>query len=298
MSANISGVLYIIVSAFMYATLPILAKLAYTMGLTPGNVLLLRYFFAFAVLFLYIVIISKGPILSFSFWIISQGVCLVLGSLFYLLAVQYIPAGVASVIFFVHPAIVATLSLLLFREKPSWHLFLGLFLAILGIILISRISQGFTGISAWGVCLAIFSSLTYSGYSLISQKNVAAQSPYVLTTTFSLLGIVFFTMVNYTDLDFITSLNIPQLLIGLAMGLFNTVLALVFYLKGVKKIGASHAALVSTLEPVLTVLIAFLVLEEVLTSMDIIGSLLVFASMLLAVTSSRQKPLETLPNKS
>ncbi|MEN6460326.1 MAG: DMT family transporter [Syntrophomonas sp.] len=285
------GVLFIFLSAFMYATMPILAKVAYSLGLTPGIILFLRYFFAFIFIASYLIVVKREPVLCKSFWVVSQGLLFVLGSLFYFFSLKYIPAGVASVIFFIYPVLVAAFSLIIFKEKPSSRLLLGLFLAVLGIILISGVSQGLASISIRGLLLALASSLNYSAYVLIGQKNVASVSTLSLTATISAVGLLVFSIYNYQNLSFITSLSGPQLIIGLIMGLFNTILAAIFFLKGLKKIGASRAALISSLEPVITIVVAFLVLGEVLGVIELIGSFLVIISMFLAIDSQVEKEI-------
>jgi drug/metabolite transporter (DMT)-like permease len=265
--------------------MPILAKVAYSLGLTPGIILFLRYFFAFIIIASYLIFIEKETIICKSIWVVIQGLFFVLGSLFYFFSLKYIPAGITSIIFFVYPVLVAAFSMIIFKEKPSLHLFLGMLLAILGISLISGVSQGFDNISIRGLLLALVSSLNYTGYVIIGQKNVASVSTLSLTATVSAVGLLVFSIYNYQDLSFIVSLSGLQIIIGLIMGLFNTVLAALFFLKGLRKIGASHAALISSLEPVLTIIAAYLALGEVLDTIELIGSSLVIISMFLAITS-------------
>lgn len=283
LSDEIVGALYIAISALMYATLPILVKYAYAAGLSPGSTLLLRYFFAFLFLSGYLLLTKSGPIFSRSPWVIAQGILMIAGGLFYFFSLQNLPAGLASVIFFTHPIMVAILALVVFKEKLMPRLIAGLVLALVGISLISGLGQGMVNISPRGLTFCILSALTYASYCLIGQKNVARVSPLSLTATIALVAIVILTIIYYHDLAFIMTLNARQLIIGISMAFFNTVLSIIFFLKGIQKIGASRAALISTLEPMLTILIAFALLGEILTAPQIIGSLLVIISMLLAI---------------
>ena len=65
-SKELKGSIFILFSAFMYATLPILVKLAYGAGLGPGSTLLLRYIFSFILLALFIKVVKHDHILSLS----------------------------------------------------------------------------------------------------------------------------------------------------------------------------------------------------------------------------------------
>lgn len=281
LSDQVKGSIYICLSALVYATLPILTKFAYSAGLQPDNILLIRYIFTFIILSLYLRLVKRKSILNKSPLAIIQGILMITQGLLFFYALCYLSAGLAIVIFFSHPILVAVAALPLFKEKLNLHLVLGLLLAITGVGLISGLTSGAINLSPRGLLLIILCSVCYTIYSLIAQMNVSRISPLTLTNTFALIAIV----VLYRDFSFVYSLNLEQLTIGFAMAILNTVLSVVLFLKGVQKIGASRATLISTLEPVFTLLLAFLLLGEIFSPLELFGSLLVLISMFLAVSS-------------
>ena len=282
-SQNLLGTAYVLFSALMYATLPILVKLAYSVGLGPGNTLLLRYIFSFILLSGFIKLFSHGRLLSLSPLVIVQGMLILGSGLFYFSALKTLPAGMATVVFFTHPVLVAILSLFVFKEKFAPRLFLGLALALGGIVLISGLLGGEQALSGRGIVWVLLACLCYTFYSLIGQKTLAEYEPLSITATLSLVGVIILIPVYHSELGFIQHLTGQQILVTLAMAVLNTLLAVLFFLKGLQKIGASRASLISTAEPVFCLLLAFIVLRESLTLPELIGSVLVFASMLLAV---------------
>ncbi len=283
-SRNLRGSACILFSALMYATLPILVKLAYSAGLGPGATLLLRYFFSFILLGGFIILFRRGKLLSPAPLVIIQGVGLVGSGLFYFFALETLPAGMATVIFFAHPVIVAILSLFVFKEKFVPRLFVGLVLALAGIALIAGLLGGELTLSGRGIAWALLACFSYAFYSLIGQKTLADHGALSITATLSLLAVLILIPVYHGELGFIQHLTGRQVLVTLAMAVFNTLLAVLFFLKGVQKIGASRASLVSTAEPVFCLLLAFIILRESLTLPELAGSALVFASMLLALS--------------
>ncbi len=287
-SDNLQGSAYILFSALMYATLPILVKIAYSAGLGPGNTLLLRYLFSFILLGGFIKLFRHGRLLSLSPLVIAQGICLVGSGLFYFFALETLPAGLATVIFFTHPVIVAILSLFVFKEKFAPRLFVGLALALGGISLISGLPGGEQALSGRGIVWVLLACLCYTFYSLIGQKTLADHEPLSITATLSLMAVILLIPVYHSELGFIQHLTGQQILVTLAMAVFNTLLAVLFFLKGVQKIGASRASLISTAEPVFCLLLAFIILRESLTPPELTGSVLVFTSMLLAVYPRRE----------
>ena len=69
----------------------------------------------------------------------------------------------------------------------------------------------------------------------------------------------------------------------LALSLLGTVLAYLTFFAGLKRIGASNTAIVSTLEPIVGVLLALMVLGESLTPLKTVGGILIIAAVLLLV---------------
>lgn len=284
-SEEIQGVLFIFLSALMYATLPILGKLAFQAGLSPSAALLLRYVFSLLVLALYIGILKHQQVLTLKPLVIIQGILLTMGSLFYFYSLKYMSAGLTTVIFFLYPVLVSCLSIPIYKEKLQPRLILALLLAIGGVIMVSGIS-GKVSLPYQGIVLSLLACLSYSLYGLIGQKTVAKTDPLSVTATLSLVAVILLAGFSNRELTFLLHLSTRQILIGLVMAVLNTLLAVLFFLKGIKKIGAARAALISTAEPPLCLLMAFLILGETLTPLQFTGSLLVFAGMLLAARSN------------
>ena len=290
LSEPVKGFILVFISAFMYATLPILTKIAYQYGLAPSIAIFYRYLFAFMILFLYLRLYKKEPAINPSFMVILQGLFLLGGSITYFYALQHISASIGSIVFFTHPIIVAVLAILIFKEKISIKLGAGLLLALLGIILVSGVFNSSFALAPIGLILAMLGSFCFACFALLGQSNVAQASPFVLTATFALTGALIVPVIFFRSFNFITSLTWEQVLICLAMALFNTVLSISLYLKGMQKIGASRAALISSLEPVLTVIMAMFLLQELLSPLEAAGAVLVLISLYLAITSPAITP--------
>lgn len=283
---NMAGTVYIFISALMYATLPIMAKVVYSTGIEPLYLFWLRYLFAFIMIAGYFLLTKQGPVISVSRMVIFQGLLVVLSGVFYFISLKYLAAGMCSIIFFTHPVIVSVLALVIFREKVVPRLLLGLLLAVTGIFMISgTLGNSIINLPAKGLIYCILSCLTYAGYLLAGQKNLASSSPLSMASTFAFLGIVLVPLFFGRSAGFFTSVSMLQLLLILAMALINTILPMFFLLSGVKKIGASRGSLISSVEPVLTIIIAYLALGEVLAPIQLAGSALVFVSIILALPS-------------
>jgi drug/metabolite transporter (DMT)-like permease len=84
-------------------------------------------------------------------------------------------------------------------------------------------------------------------------------------------------------------LSLEQLLIILSIAIFITIVPIIFFLYGVQRVGASKGALIGSVEPALTILIAYPALGEVMSAMQIIGSALVLISIFLALYPQRKE---------
>lgn len=284
---TIKGAIYVFISAFMYATLPILTKLAYLHGLDPSSALFYRYLFAFIFILLYQKLLKRQAVISTSLLAIGQGILLITASLFYFNALKSLSAGIGSIIFFTHPILVALLAIFIYREGLGIKLVTGLLLALTGIVFISGVLGGSVVVAPAGLLLGVLASICYGLFVLAGQTNVAKSSPLSLTATFAMIGVIAIPILFFRDLHFLTDLTWPQVLICLGMALFNTVLSISFFLKGVGKIGASRASLISTLEPVLSIGLAIILLGEVFSRLEAAGIVLIMISIYFAITSYR-----------
>ncbi len=290
-SKDFKGSVYILISALMYATLPVLVKLAYAQGLTPGNALFLRYLFSFLLLAVLLKGIRRKRVLTVSPLVVAQGIFLTAGGLLYFMALQFLPAGLTTVIFFVHPVLVAILSILIYREPFIPRVFLGLALALTGVYLLAGYNDSALA-SSPGIIYALLSCLCYALYSLIGQKTLADGEPLSITATLSLVAVIMIAPLSPSDTGIILHLTWQQLLITLMMAGFNTLMAVLFFLKGLQQIGATRATLLSTTEPAFCIILAYLVLGETLAMREIAGAMLVFASMFLALRHMSDVPVD------
>lgn len=286
MQQSISGYLYVALASALYGSLPILGKIGYSFGLTLPTMLIARYLLASSALF----IIIKTLGVKFS-WRLScytwlQAFFYIGSAVLYFFSLKYLPAGIASVILFTYPAIVAFIGRVVDKKKYSPSFYLALALTLTGIVLLAGIQGGRPSLPWLGLFLALGSALCFALFTYLGNLALENSSPLALTAVLSLVGVVLLSCFFPSGLSGILSLTWPQFLVCLALALFNTVLGLYFFLKGVEKIGPARAALVNTSEPVITLVLAYLILNECLKPLQLLGCLLVISGILI---SRRQK---------
>lgn len=195
-------------------------------------------------------------------------------------------AGVAvgTVLLYLAPSLVALGAWLFFRETLSRRQLLALGLALAGVIGVSGLLSGAGQVTLSGLALGLLSAAGYASYSLFGHLLLGrATSGAVVTAS---LGI---GAVGLWAVKLLTSgLALPEpaalFWIVVATGFGTTLIPMVLYTRGLSVIGPSRAILIATLEPVLAVVWAFVILGEALSAPQQVGGALVVLSIVVANT--------------
>ena len=166
---------------------------------------------------------------------------------------RLLPIGLATMFHFIYPTIVTVIMLVLFKEKVSALKIIAIVLAISGLSLIFDLSGS---MSFPGVALALGSGCTYAIYIVATRKS-AYRELHALVLIFYSSAINFLAVAIYLLVT--GGLIIPvtgrEWLFITSNGLISGLFAFFILIAGIKRIGASNAAIANMLEP-LTALVA------------------------------------------
>lgn len=196
------------------------------------------------------------------------------------IAIASIPAGVATVLFFIHPVITGLLSWKVFGNRPT-RLRLGVTVGVLlgTVLVLPSFTETLSGFVKLGVGTALGASVAYSLQGILAQ------------ICFKHIHPVPFTLINFAVMALLSTLSLllvhievpPErweilwLISLIAAGL--TLLGQLFYNIGIHLVRAVSMSIVAVSNPVFTVMIAWLFLQESLQSRQILGMLLVVISI-------------------
>jgi drug/metabolite transporter (DMT)-like permease len=272
------GILLIVISAASFGTLAIFGRYAYAAGIDTLTLLFLRFTFAALLMGLFMILrrepLPRGRILLL---LIGMGALGYVGQSFtFLSAIKYASAGLVALLLYLYPAFVVILSAFVLNERVTRLKMAALVLALVG----TAFTVGPAGGQLKGALLAVSAALIYSVYIIVGtgvMKHVSAvQSS---TVIFASAGIIYGILVI---------LNGPQppsseagWLIIAGMVVIATVIPVVTFLAGLERIGPTNAAMLSTLEPVVTVLLAALLFDEKLQPVTLLGGGLIIAAVVL-----------------
>lgn len=281
------GVALVALSGASFGALAIFAKIAYAHGVDPVTALFVRFVIAGAAM---VVIMRTGGhafprgrlLLSL---IGLGGIGYVVESLAFFLALTLASAALVALLLYLYPAIVTVLAALVLKQRLTAVKVGAVVLALLGTALtIGRAGGG----RPLGIVLGVLSAVTYAIYILLSSRvGPRAGAIPAATVVMVSAAAVFGVIVAVRGPSFPTAAAGWWALAG--MGLISTVVAIVAFFAGLERIGPAEASTVSTLEPVVTVALAALVLGEAVTYGQIVGGAMIVTAVVVLAQAGRPK---------
>jgi drug/metabolite transporter (DMT)-like permease len=283
----LAGIVLVAVSATSFGTLAIFGRYAYADGMDALTILFLR--FSLSAVLMAVLLAARRESLPRGLALIQlvgMGAIGYVGQAFsYFTALKYASAGLVALLLYLYPLFVAILSAILLRQRITGVKRLALGLALAG----TALTVGPEGGQLLGILLAISAAAIYSVYIIVGTQ-VMKQVSAVQSST------VIFAAAGAMS-GFLMAARGPHLpatgagwaVIG-SIVLIATVLPVVTFLAGLERIGPTNAAMLSTLEPVVTVLLAALLLGETLKPVTLLGGGLILVAVVLLTHSELRRP--------
>jgi drug/metabolite transporter (DMT)-like permease len=276
-----AGALLCLASAAAFGAMGIFGKLAYAEGATVGTLLAARFVLAAALLWLFAAgsrgvrrlraVPRRDVVLALGLG--AVGYSAQAGS--YFTALDRLDASLLSLLVYTFPAIVAVTAVLIGRERASLRTGLALALASTGLVLILA-GAAAGALDPLGTALALTAAIVYSAYILSSEGVAARIGPVALSTLVCTGAAVTLTLGGLAGgqvhLGAVSAAGYGWLA-GIAV--VSTVGAVGLFFAGLQRVGPTAASILSTLEPVVTVGLAFAVFGESLGPAQLAGASLV-----------------------
>lgn len=199
--------------------------------------------------------------------------------------VQVSSAAFASILMYTSPVWVTLLSMIFFKEKMSRGKWFALGMALAGCVLVSGVTNGAGEVSGLGILLGLGSGIGYGLYSIFGQfalnKGYHPMTVSAYTFLFACVGVLPFVSVSSIISKFAQD---PALCVpALCMALFTTAMSFSLYTLGLRYMEPGRAAVLATLEPIVTTLVGTFYYKEPLTAVMGVGiGLVLVASVLIS----------------
>ncbi|WP_051620486.1 DMT family transporter [Paenibacillus sp. UNC451MF] len=229
--------------------------------------------------------------------LLSATIGLIANQIFLYKGLQQTTATNASLIFTLSPLMTAGLAAVFLKERVTWRMIIGCLIAILGLFQALNMSGFHMQIGDWMILGATFTFSCNLIFVRILSKRL---SPFMVTTYSFAVSCIFYDpfVLLFTKPEWNHSLSIWTLAIVsilVAQGLTN-----VMWNKGMKTVGAAKAAIVLNLQPMMTMLLEFILLGHIVTAKQIFGVALVFVGVLLGTMQrsffKRKRPADIKHN--
>jgi drug/metabolite transporter (DMT)-like permease len=280
------GALLCLASATAFGAMGIFGKLAYAEGATVGTLLAARFVLAAALLWVYAAG-SRGirrlravprRDLALALGLGAVGYSAQAGS--YFAALDRLDASLLSLLVYTFPAIVAVTAVAIGRERASRRTAVALTLASAGLVLVLA-GAAAGALDPFGTALGLTAALIYSAYILSSEGVAERIGPVALSTlvcTGAAATLTFGGLVGgQLDLGGVSATGYGWLA---SLAVVSTVGAVGLFFAGLQRVGPTRASILSTLEPVVTVGLAFAVFGESLGGAQLAGAALVLLGCL------------------
>jgi drug/metabolite transporter (DMT)-like permease len=276
-----TGVALVVAGAALFGTLGVFGELARAAELSTATLLGARFLAASAILWAYLVHRGVPIRLGRQTLAAELGLGLVYGlmSVTYFESLAWLSAGIATLVLFTYPVQVTLVSALALDEPVTIPKALALCAALGGVALVAG---GGTAFGLPGLALVGVASLAYTVYSVGSRVMVETVSPLV-HAAYVFLGVTLAILLYGVVTGTLSTPATPahwRLIAGITV--VGTLLPMLLFTAGLARIPASTASIVSTSEPLTTVVLGVVLLGEPFTPAVAVGGAAILASVVLA----------------
>ncbi|MCU6762055.1 putative DMT superfamily transporter inner membrane protein [uncultured Roseburia sp.] len=297
---QIRGYVFTIVAAAGFGAQPFLAKFVYSYGVGEVMLALLRVLCMTPVFGILGVLNRerfKIPVRYMLRIILLALTGAVLTTAMLFTAYNLIDTGTATTLNFTYPIFVLLLGRAAFKVKIQKHSLVSLIICIAGIVLFANPSGAFS----WsGFFLSLASGITYGFYVLYLDKSKIMEHTGFYTYTFYFFlaaSVMLLPIAGFSgELNFIIPTGGWMFILLFAID--GGILATVFLQIGIREIGSSKASILTALEPVTSIVLGVLFLQESLSIFSLIGIVLViFSNIYLVFVPENRRKYSSTDNK-
>ena len=276
---NILGIVFALAAGVFFGIIGPITKTAYNLGAGVGLAIFLRYIVALLIV-APLIPNQKDLIKTYrenftNFLLITIASIMLTTGL--LISVTYINVSLTIIIFCTYPIIVLTISIFITKEKIQNIIkflfvttFIGLFLAL---------SPSSESLKIQGIIFALIASLGASimivTNQTMSKKNI---SPIQINIFINFFNTIFFFIILSIFFEIDINVKVNAFLV-LLIPSCSYAIALFLQLLAIPRIGQTNTALFLYLEPITGIFGAVLILNEKLTSIQLLGTAIVLISL-------------------
>ncbi|ASR35360.1 permease [Prauserella marina] len=299
------GIALILLASVFFGSSGVLGKPAMIAGLSPEQVAAARIGLAALVLVAGVALVRPGLLrVRREQWKVLAGYGLlgVAGvQLCYFVAAARIPIGVAILLEFTSPVLVALWVRFVRKVRLPWLMWVGIALALAGLAMVARVDEGLR-LDAIGLLAGVGAALCSAAYFLLGEHGVGSLHPLTMVTWGMLVGAVAVCVVAPPWTWPAELLTVPAEFgpwrppvwtLLAAVALFATVFAYLAGINALRHLPAPVASVLALCEPLIATAAAWLLLNEALSPVQIAGAVVLLGGALVVQLTAPGKQQST-----
>ena len=288
-SSSALGGLSALVAATGYGSAYVVARISYDYGLNSFTLNTLRFLTLVALFALWIGVTGGNfrlPLRTL-FMTLFLGFLIACAGVTNFAAISFIPVSLAILIFYTYPLVTLVLNSIVERRAPGPIDYLAFACVFAGLALVLEVSAD--ELNGSGVALALAGSITAGAHLVAAQHVMRIASLRIVILYMSLSACILTGVVTATFGQFSMPAAGPGLWL-LAYIIAGFCIGMGAMLAGVRMIGSVRTSIIMCMEPPVVIGIAYLLLGEQLSAIQLLGSLLVVAGIVIAQTAGTSGP--------
>lgn len=280
------GIIYVLISAVIFGSMPLMADIVYKNNGNSITLTLLRFLLSTPILFFLAkrnknesIKITKSELFKITLVGIF-GYCAT--ALLLYTSYNYISTGTATTLHFIYPVLVIMGGIIFFKEQPSLVKYISAVLCVAGILMFYN---GDSNVNILGMLIAFSSGVTYTFYILFIEKSqLKFLGTYKLTFYLCIISSVVLAIVCVLTDSLALNMTYKGWLMSLILSISVTLGGVCLFQKGIKLIGSQSTSILSTFEPITSILIGILIFNESFDIKTVLGFIfIIIATILIAV---------------
>lgn len=207
-------------------------------------------------------------------------------------AIAVMNASTAAIISALSPIFIALLSTAVGQERIHWAGWLGIGVSFAGFVILASGGAGGAGLTPQSlkgyVCL-LLSNTCWACYTVFARPILERNSPLKVSALASITGTILYLplaagQLRHFDIRAVRPLGLAAIAYS---GLIGITLCFFLWYVSLKAVGSAKTGVYSNLTPIIAAVAAFLFLGEKLTSMEIVGAVVILAGVYLTRSGYR-----------
>jgi drug/metabolite transporter (DMT)-like permease len=286
-----SGYLFAALAAVLWASSGTAAKFLFNSGMTAFELVQMRTTLATGMLFCWLLFHNRSLLVIERRdlpYFVSLGIGLAAVQFTYFFAISKIHVAAAILIQYQAPIFVALHTLLVLRVKLPPVVFVAMVGSLFGCYLVvGGYSLDLLQMNRTGVLVALSSAVTFAWYTVRCEYGMRRYPPWTVVFYGLLFAAVVWNILHPPLTAFLRPSGFAQWWWVIFIAFFGTVLAFICYNESINRIGAARTSITATLEPITAGFIAWLLLAETMEVWQLLGAVLVIASVVLLQIKGR-----------